>query len=855
MPASQPASMLPHAATNAPGVDRVPRATYRFQFNRDFTLAQARALVPYLHDLGISHIYASPLLSAIPGSRHGYDIYDYQKLNPELGTPDDLAKLHDELAQHQMGLVLDVVPNHMGIDGSRNGWWWDVLTHGSASRYAGCFDIDWHVSDPRLRGKVAMPILEEHYHEALVHGTIQLAEADGSLCLRCAGQTLPVSPESVSAFKSRVDKLAPRGGTMHGAISELNNSPQALDEFTRMQNYVLMFWRNGDSMLNYRRFFNIASLAGIRIEADCVFDQAFLLIKQWLDNGWVDGLRVDHVDGLRHPERFLRRLRGIAPKAWVVVEKILEPGEPLLAAWPVDGTTGYDFLNNLNGIFIDPRGEKPLSDFYAEFTGDTLDYQGLVRVKKHMVIHDQLAAETSRLTELLVHISARHWECRDFTRDELSDAWTELATCIPVYRTYIRGGDDSEVSKRDARLIHAAATRARDHRRDLPVDLFEFLEELLLFRRRGNLEDDFVLRFQQLTGPIMAKAVEDTAFYCYARFSGLNEVGGNPGRFGSSVADFHQWCQRQQNHWPRSVAATSTHDTKWGGDVRARLALLSERPQEWIAAVRQWSKQNEPKRRQNWPDRRTEYFFYQALVGAWPLSKDRAQAYMQKAVREAKEQTCWKQPVAEFEEALQAFVNEAMGDSIFMAEVAKFAAPLLELGWINSLAQTLVKLTATGVPDIYQGAELWDLSLADPDNRRSVDFGSRRQWLTKAISLSAQEAWCLRESGLPKLWLIQKVLALRRRQPGLFGSSGAYEPLAVSGANASHVLAFMRGRGAAVVVPRLVGGFDGNWSDTKVDLPEGRWLNALTDLPVESESMGELTALFPVALLERVGES
>jgi (1->4)-alpha-D-glucan 1-alpha-D-glucosylmutase len=843
------------AATNAPGVNRVPRATYRLQFNRDTTLAQARALVPYLHDLGISHIYASPLLCAIPGSTHGYDVYDFQKLNPDLGTPDDFAKLHDALAEHQMGLVLDVVPNHMGIDGSHNVWWWDVLTYGSSSRYAGCFDIDWEVADPRLRGKVAMPVLAEHYQEALVHGTIRLAELDGSLCLQCAGQTLPVSPESVSAFKSRVEKLAPGGGTMQAAISEFNNNPQTLDEFICMQNYALMFWRNGDSMLNYRRFFNIASLAGIRIEEDCVFDQVFLLIKKWLENGWVDGLRVDHVDGLRDPERFLRRLREIAPKAWVVVEKILEPGEPLRAAWPVDGTTGYDFLNYLNGIFIDPRGEKPLSDFYAEFTGDTLDYQALVRVKKQMVIHDQLAAEARRLTELLVHISARHWECRDFTRSELNDAWTELATYLPVYRTYVSASDDPDVSKRDARLIHAAATKARNHRRDIPFELFDFLEELLLLRRRGSMEDDFVLRFQQLTGPVMAKAVEDTAFFCYARFAGLNEVGGDPCRFGLSVTDFHQWCQRQQNHWPNSMAATATHDTKWGGDVRARLALLSERPQEWIAAVRQWSKLNDPKRRQNWPDRRTEYLFYQALIGAWPLSKDRAQAYMLKAAREAKRQTCWKQPAAEFEEALQSFVNETMCDSIFMAEVAKFVAPLLEIGWINSLAQTLVKLTATGVPDIYQGAELWDLSLADPDNRRPVDFPLRRQWLTKAISLSAEEAWRRRESGLAKLWLIQKILAFRRRQPELFGSTGTYEPLEVSGAKASHVLAFMRGRGAAGVVPRLVGAFDGNWNDTKVELPEGRWKNALTNLPVERGLMSELTSQFPVALLELEGES
>jgi (1->4)-alpha-D-glucan 1-alpha-D-glucosylmutase len=838
-------------ATDASGVDRVPRATYRLQFNRDFTLAQARTLVPYLHDLCISHIYASPLLQAVPGSSHGYDICDFQELNAELGMPDDLAKLHDELARHHMGLILDVVPNHMGIDGRNNRWWWDLLTHGSGSRYAGCFDIDWHAGDPRLKGKVAMPILTERYHEALLHGTVRLAELKGSLCLQCAGQTLPVSPESVSAVLRRTAETVPGAGAkaIGAAVAEINHSPQALDEFIQMQNYLLMFWRNGHSVLNYRRFFTITSLAGIRIEEEWVFNQAFALVKQWLDKGWVDGLRVDHADGLRYPEQFLRRLREMAPKAWVVVEKVLEPGESLNPVWPVDGTTGYDFLNNLNGIFIDPQGEKPLSDFYSEFTGDALDYPALVRVKKHMVIHDQLAAETSRLTDLLVHIAARHWECRDFTRTELGDAWTELATCIPVYRTYAGASDDPEVSKRDARLIHAAATAARTHRRDLPAELFDFLEALLLLRRRGGLEDDFVLRFQQLTGPIMAKSVEDTAFYCYARFAALNEVGGDPGQFGLSVAIFHQLCQRQQALWPGSMAATATHDTKWGGDVRARLALLSERPREWIEAVRRWSKMNDPKRRRNWPDRKMEYFFYQALVGAWPLAQDRMLAYMQKAAREAKENTRWRQPVPEFEEALQSFVKEAMEDSRFMAEVERFVTPLLDPGWINSLAQTLVKLTATGVPDIYQGTELWDLNLADPDNRRSVDFASRRQWLNEAKRLTAEEAWRRRESGLAKLWLIWKVLDFRRRHPGYFGASGAYGPLPVSGAEASRVLAYMRGRGTIIVAPRLVGSFNGEWADTNVDLPAGRWRNVLTDSPVVSGLMKELTARFPMALL------
>jgi (1->4)-alpha-D-glucan 1-alpha-D-glucosylmutase len=842
------------AATNPPEADRLPRATYRLQFNRQFTLSHARMLVPYLHDLGISHIYASPLLKASPGSMHGYDICNFQELNPELGTPEDFAELHGELERHQMGLILDVVPNHMGISGPDNRWWRDVLTHGASSQYAGCFDVDWQAADPRLKGKVAMPILGERYHEALARGTIRLAEMEGSLCLKCADQSLPVSDETISELLRRVSESVPGGGSeaIRAAIDKINSNPKALDEFVQMQNYLLMFWRNGDAVLNYRRFFTISSLAGIRIEEEWVFDQVFALVKRWLNDGWVDGLRVDHADGLRHPKEFLRRLREIAPKASIVVEKILGPGEPLDPSWPVDGTTGYDFLNNVCGLFIDPQGEKPLSDFYTEFTGDATDYPALVRAKKHMVIHDQLAAETHRLTELLVRISARHWECRDFTRAELGGAWAELATCMPVYRTYAGAArDDTEVSKRDARLIRAAATAARQHRQDLPEELFNFLEELLLLRRRGELEDDFVLRFQQLTGPIMAKAVEDTAFYCYGRFLALNEVGGDPSRFGVSAPAFHQWCQRQQTLWPRSMAATSTHDTKRGSDVRARLALLSEMPQEWITAVRHWSKMNEGKRRQKWPDRKAEYVFYQTLVGAWPLSLDRVLAYMQKAVREAKENTDWCQPVPEYEEALQDFITGAFGDPEFMADLGEFASRLLDPGWINSLAQTLVKLTAPGVPDIYQGAELWDLSLADPDNRRSVDFALRKRLLTEAKTLSAEEVWRRRATGMPNLWLIWKVLNARRCHPDLFGRSGRYEPLPVQGEKAPHVLAFARGEGAVTVVPRLAAGINGAWADTAVEIPAGHWRNALTDEPIANGRMTELVPHFPVALLLR----
>jgi (1->4)-alpha-D-glucan 1-alpha-D-glucosylmutase len=484
-----------------------------------------------------------------------------------------------------------------------------------------------------------------------------------------------------------------------------------------------------------------------------------------------------------------------------------------------------------------------------------LDFPALVREKKRKLLREQLAAEANRLTDMLLQISAHHWECRDYTGAELHEAWTELAVCFSVYRTYAATSGGREISQEDASVISAAAKAARQHCPDLPAELITFLENLLLLHYRGDLEDDFVLRFQQLTGPVMAKSVEDTAFFCYARFMALNEVGGDPSRFGLSLDTFHRFCQSQQKSWPTSMAATSTHDTKWGGDVRARLALLSEQPNVWMDAVRRWSQLNEPKRRHNWPDRRTEYLFYQALVGAWPVTSERVLEFMQKAVREAKEHTQWQQPAPEYEKALQSFVKSAFDDPKFVDEVERFVSRLATPGWINSLAQTLVKLTATGVPDIYQGAELWDLNLTDPDNRRSVDFTLRQHCLAEVKSLSAADAWRKRESGLAKLWLLQKVLTLRRCHPKLFGASSPYEPVAVSGKENSRVLAFARGQNAVTIVPRLIATFDANWADTHVALPAGQWHNILTNKSVPQGLVSELTADFPVALLVRKEES
>ena len=821
-----------------PAKNTTPRATYRFQFSEKFRLRDALAVVPYLRDLGISHIYASPLLKARPHSTHGYDTCDFGEINPELGTETELTDLVSALRARQMGLVLDIVPNHMGVGGRENKWWWDVLTYGPASRFATYFDIDWHSPDPRLKGKVLAPILGDRYDQVLEKGDLKIHWENGEYTLRYFENILPLNPRSFAPAAMDLNKI--------------NADPDALDAILQRQYYRLAFHRYGDSELNYRRFFNISTMAGLRMEDPVVFKDVQARVEQWLKNGWLDGLRVDHPDGLRDPETFLRRLRDSAPDAWIVVEKIIEPGEHLPQSWPVAGTTGYDFLNYAAGLFIDSDAEKPLTDFYAEFTGSPTDFEALVREKKRVVLSGGLAAEVNRLADLLFHVASGHWRYRDFSRVELYQATAELVTCLPVYRTYIRPGE-GVISPEDAAFVEQAAAEAERQRPDLPAQLFHFLKELLLLRLRGPAESDFVDRFQQLTGPEMAKGVEDTAFYCFNRFVTLNEVGGNPGCFSLGMAGFHEFCAYQQAHWPEGMLSTSTHDTKRSGDVRARLSVLSEIPGPFIAAVLRWSAMNEQYRRDGWPDRNAEYLFYQTLLGAWPLPVERALAYMEKAACEAKQHTRWSQRNPAYETALRDFITGALADSEFRRDLELFVGPLADPGYINALSQTLVKLTAPGVPDCYQGTELWDDSLVDPDNRRPVDFEIRRRLLDEVKPMLAEEVWRRRHTGLPKLWLIHKVLDFRARQPKFFSRAAGYEPLAARGAKAQHVVAFRRGDGVVTVIPRLLARLKNEWGDTALDLPPGEWENELTgeSVPAGSVPVAGLLRRFPVALLVR----
>ena len=879
----------------------VPTSTYRLQLHGAFTFDDAAAIAPYLHDLGISHVYCSPYLQATKGSTHGYDVVDHNRPNEELGGVDGHQRFCEVLGRAKLGQVLDVVPNHMAIGTRANAWWWDVLENGPSSRYASYFDVEWHPPEAKLRNTVLAPVLGDHYGRVLEAGDLKLEREGGKFVVRYHDNVFPISPKRMGPVLARVaekarsqelafiadmltelpkptavdrqsvarrhrdkeflcrqlDALCSRqqeiAEAIERAIADLNADPDTLDALLQEQNYRLAFWRTAERELGYRRFFDINNLAALRAESDAVFGDTHRLVLDWLERGVLDGLRVDHPDGLLDPKQYFERLHEAAPNAWVVAEKILEPGEQLRRDWPVAGTTGYDFLFRCSNVFIDPAGEEPLTRLYQEFTGESTDFHELVRDRKHQVMRGTLGSDVNRLTAQFMDVCERHRRYRDFTRHDIHQALREMIACMPVYRTYVRA-EQGEVDDLDRHYVTEAIEDAKKHRPDLPPDLFDFLRMVLLLEVRGQDESEFVMRFQQFSGPAMAKGVEDTSFYVYNRLSSLNEVGGNPARFGITVEDFHELSQESQNNWPTAMLATSTHDTKRSEDVRARLGLISEIPEEWANWVKEWTARAEPHRRGDLPDRNMEYLLYQSLVGAWPISLDRIENYMEKASREAKTHTSWTDPTPAYDSALQAFVRGICADSEFMESIRSFAERLVEPGRVTSLAQTLLKLTAPGVPDIYQGCELWDLSLVDPDNRRPVDYALRRQLLDDMRGLSPEEVMERSEEGMPKLWVTKQTLTLRRRRPELFGAKSSYTPLAASGAKSGHVIAFVRGGEVATVVPRLVIRLGGDWVDTRVELPRGSWKNAMTGDVIDGGpvELRALLARFPVGLLEKV---
>jgi (1->4)-alpha-D-glucan 1-alpha-D-glucosylmutase len=840
------------------------RATYRVQLHAGFTFDDAAALAPYLAELGVSHLYCSPYLQAAPGSTHGYDVVDHHRVNAELGGDAAHARMTAALRDHGIGQVLDIVPNHMATSGRNNAWWWDVLENGPASRYASYFDIDWDPPERKLIAQVLVPILGDHYGRVLENGELTLLHIGGSFTIRYHEHELPVSPRSVddvlmraadrvhsdemaslaTAFgrlphalltdrdsvlerhrdkevlRQRLEDLCAADPAVAAAVDEevkaVNDDVDVLDGLLDRQNYRLAFWRTAGRELDYRRFFDITTLVALRTEEEHVFDDTHELVLKLVADGVVEGLRVDHVDGLRDPAAYLTRLRSaVGPSTHVVVEKILlereeregRRGERLRSSWPVEGTSGYDFLASVNTLLHDPAGEAAMTSLYERFTGTATDLRELEYAAKHEVMRTVLAADVERLTAQFAVVAEGHRRYRDHTRTELRDALREVIAGFDVYRTYVVGG--FPVDPEDVEVVSRAVERAVAARPDVDPELFGFVGDLLTLRYPGAAEVELAERFQQVSAPVMAKAVEDTTFYRYLRLVSLNEVGGSPAVFGCPVSAFHE--RRVAERDGRSLLATSTHDTKRSEDVRARLAALPEVRGPWADVVGRWS----ARFALSGVDRATEYLLYQTLVGAWPLSADRVRAYLEKATKEAKVHTSWIDAVPDYDARVAAFVDRVMGDEAFVADLEEFLTTtgLVDAGRWNSLLQTALKLTCPGVPDIYQGTELDDLSLVDPDNRRPVDYELRRR--------------LVHEGTAPKLSLIRTLLHLRRDRPELFVG---YEPLEVVGPDAERVVAFSRAEGRLVVVGcrfPLRGGLDP--STTYADVLGGRPVAVLAD--------------------------
>ena len=839
-----------------------PRATYRLQFHKEFGLDRAAEIADYLQALGVSHLYSSPYLQAAPGSMHGYDVVDHRVVNEELGGKAAHQRLTARLRECNLGQVLDIVPNHMAIGSGLNRWWWDVLENGPASIYANYFDIDWQSPEEKLRNKVTVPVLGTHYGRALAAGEITLTREDGSFVFHYFDHRLPASPESsfliltAAASRARSDYLAFLANTcrllstetqerhrdkevirgllgrlcqednsicqaIEAELAHVNASPDALDNMLEAQNYRLAYWRTAERELGYRRFFDINTLVGLRTERPEVFRDTHKLVLEWANSGVLDGLRVDHPDGLRDPQQYFEHLHAAAPSAWIVAEKILEPGEALRQDWCVAGTTGYDFLNVLGGLFVHPQGEEALTSFYKEFTGETRPFHEIAIEKKELALRELLGSDVNRLTQMFMGVCEGSREHRDYTRHEIHHAIRAVVVSFPVYRTYVRA-EAGVVTQADIECVHTAIEAAKARRPDLDAELLNFLESVLLLRERGPAESEFVMQFQQFTGPAMAKGVEDTAFYSYNRLVSLNEVGGDPSRWGTTVAAFHRYCEQAL---PDAMLATSTHDTKRSEDVRVRLSQISEIPDRWIAAVTRWSARFDGRL-----DRNTEYLIYQTMLGAWPLSQPRLMQYMEKAVREAKVNTNWTNPNAEYESTLHAHIESLYSNQIFLQDFEAFVTPLIGPGRLLSLSQTLLKLTARGVPDIYQGTELWDLSLVDPDNRRPVDYAERRKLLAELDHLTPEQIAQRSDEGLPKLWLTRQTLKVR-------GLLEGYEPIPAP----PSAIAYRRGN--VLVVAQRFGQAAGRQI---LELPPGIWLNQLTGQSISGKAPAT-TALYTVS--------
>jgi (1->4)-alpha-D-glucan 1-alpha-D-glucosylmutase len=962
------------------GEGRIPVSSYRLQFHRGFRFADARELLPYLDALGVTDCYSSPFLKASPGSTHGYDICDHTQLNPEVGSEEDYAAFAAALAAHGMGQIIDFVPNHMGVDPAANPWWRDVLENGPCSPFADFFDIDWEPVKDELYEKVLLPILGDQYGLVLERGEMQLVFEDGTFTLRYFDHNLPINPRQITKVlehdveslqrdlgdedphfleylsittslrnlpiyteteparvaerrrekevaRERLHRLTAESPRIlrhiDDAVRAFNGVPgraesfDLLHELLEAQPYRLAYWRTASHEINYRRFFDINQLAGLRMEDSRVFAATHDLILRLIRDGTVSGLRIDHIDGLFDPLQYLQRLqdaiarqgsrrapagRGATPPFYVVTEKILSHGEALPAQWPVAGTSGYDFLHDVNGLFVDRSQQRALRRIYHRFTRMTDTFAGLVYSSKKLIMDTPMASELNVLAHALNHLSERDRRTRDFTLNSLRDALQEVVACFPIYRTYITADGFTEA---DGAAIDMAIRRARRRNPTMEPSIFDFVRSVILPERsHGRSPADLgqrtmlAMKFQQYTGPVQAKGVEDTAFYRYNLLLSLNEVGGDPERFGYSPAEFHAANLWHHTHWPFTMLATATHDTKRGEDARARLNVLSEIPDEWGRCLTTWARINASNRTilegRPAPDRNEEYLFYQALIGAWPAGAvdarraaddalvARLREYLLKALREAKVHTSWITQDQPYEEAVVRFVERTLRGPTtarFFASFLPFQNRIARLGMVNSLSQLVLKVASPGVPDFYQGTELWDLSLVDPDNRRPVDYPTRRQLLAAMEPLlrdpadrGVARADAVREmlaywgDGRIKLFLTATALRLRRARAAVF-LNGSYEPLEAEGPQAQHVVALARRRRpdtVIAVVPRLLTSLTtathflpiGNesWAETRLllppDEPDRAYRNLFTGETVEATGKGAARGLDLAAILQ-----
>lgn len=880
----------------APVPYRIPVSTYRLQFHKGFTFRDAAAIIPYLHELGITDCYASPYLMAVPGSMHGYDVIDPTSLNPEIGSQEDYQIFLNALSHHQMGHILDIVPNHMGIALGWNAWWQDVLENGPCSRYAEYFDIDWHPVKDELENKVLLPILGDQYGIVLENQEIALRYQDGQFFVQYYEQRLPLDPASwVAILSYRLDELVGREGASDIHIQELQSINTALfnlpkrnehdaqriaeryreievikrrlstvgeesapvrefiqhnlvlfngtkgvphsfdllDALLSDQAYRLAFWRVAAEEINYRRFFDINELAAIRMEDPRVFRDVHGFVCELLSKGCISGLRVDHVDGLYEPRSYLRQWQDWAHKElgwpadakgramYLLVEKILGKGETLSDLWPIHGTSGYEFLALLNNFFVDSTHKRAFDELYAKFVKSRMSFDDLIYENKILIMNSSMASEINSLGHMLNVLSEKNRRSRDFTLNNLTDAIQEIIACFPVYRTYVTPDPEEPVTDRDRAYIRLAVTKAKRRNPAMNTLVFDFIQDLLLkvldetAKLLWSDVHPFVMKFQQTTSPVTAKGVEDTACYVYNRLISLNEVGDEPAHFGLTLSAFHERLRDRQERWPLSLSTTSTHDTKRSEDVRARLNVLSEMPHEWKRRVTKWHRLNRKLKLtiddQPAPDRNDEYFLYQTLLGAWPLGnpdsapheafQNRILGYMSKALKEAKVHSSWINPHEAYEHAVDEFVRrlfDRASPNPFLDDFLPFQKKIAYFGMLNSLVQLALKLTAPGIPDIYQGSELWNLTLVDPDNRQAVDYEHRHVLLKEVKNLDPANAgsqifdWLRNwKDGRIKLFFTTTLLQYRRAHPNLFWE-GAYLPLESFGEKSDHICGFER---------------------------------------------------------------